>query len=207
MYKEDYLTSYGGIVEDKTDDKPKNYTGVIILSFIVVCIILFLRWVNTSEPTTVAIPVMLDTPVQEQIIIAPPPPTEFAIRHASGKCLHPLGGLANPNNSTPVIFHEGCDEDRVKFTLTPGGSLKHKTSGKCLHPISGSANPTDNTSLVFYEGCDEDRLRFEFSNDGSLRHSSGKCIHPRGGSATPGNNTPAVFYNECGQDRIRFSRV
>ncbi len=190
-----------------------NTLSYIFATFIVGLIIylLFFRPESTQSTTASASTQNSVTPTVSQ----PPapsvtsfvPPSEFYIQHSSGKCLHPFGGASNPTDNTGLVIHEGCDGDRLKFTLTPKGSLKHKTSGKCIHPLGGSANPADGTNLVFYGACDEDRMRFEFSKDGSLRHiSSGKCIHPFGGSSNPSNNTAAVIHSGCGESRLQFTR-
>lgn len=42
-----------------------------------------------------------------------------SLKHtASGRCLHPEGGgYSDPDEGTPLLFHDGCDENRLKFTL------------------------------------------------------------------------------------------
>jgi hypothetical protein len=134
----------------------------------------------------------------------PPPISYFSIRHNSGKCLHPAGGSSNPSNGTRAVLYDGCDEDRLKFSLTPQGVLKHKASGRCLHPQGGSATPGNNTNIVFHDGCDnESVLSFIFNDKGSIQHkSSGRCIHPAGGSSNPGNNTGLVLHDGCGPSPV-----
>mgnify|MGYP006149402361 FL=1 len=36
---------------------------------------------------------------------------------SSGMCLHPNGGSATPANGTKVVFWQGCNEDRLRFTF------------------------------------------------------------------------------------------
>lgn len=36
---------------------------------------------------------------------------------SSGSCLHPNGGSATPANGTKVVFWQGCNEDRLRFTF------------------------------------------------------------------------------------------
>ncbi|WP_437875536.1 RICIN domain-containing protein [Sorangium sp. So ce513] len=35
----------------------------------------------------------------------------------TGRCVHPLGGSATPAEGTKLIFHDGCDEGRLRFDL------------------------------------------------------------------------------------------
>ncbi|AUX29028.1 MULTISPECIES: hypothetical protein [Sorangium] len=35
----------------------------------------------------------------------------------TGRCVHPLGGSATPAEGTNLIFHDGCDEERLRFDL------------------------------------------------------------------------------------------
>ena len=39
----------------------------------------------------------------------------FLLPLASGKCLHPDGGAAEPAVGTKVVFYDGCNEDRLRF--------------------------------------------------------------------------------------------
>lgn len=36
---------------------------------------------------------------------------------SSGMCLHPNGGSAKPANGTKVVFWQGCNEDRLRFSF------------------------------------------------------------------------------------------
>ncbi|KAJ3117874.1 hypothetical protein HK098_006084 [Nowakowskiella sp. JEL0407] len=130
------------------------------------------------------------------LVSTPPPEVPFSIKHvASGRCINPVDGSANPANNAVAVLTDNCGANS-KFTLTSGGSLRH-SSGKCFHPLGGSANPPDNTEIVFYDVCDEARLQFTFTGT-KLRHvPSGKCIHPLGGSANPTSGTHLVFYGVC----------
>ncbi|KAJ3124690.1 hypothetical protein HK098_000929 [Nowakowskiella sp. JEL0407] len=112
----------------------------------------------------------------------------FSIKHvASGRCINPVNGSANPTNDDFAVLADNCGANS-KFTFTAAGSLRH-SSGKCLHPFRGSANPTDNTEIVFFDGCDEPRLQFTLAG-AKLKHvMSGKCVHPLGGSPNPASGT------------------
>ncbi|WP_437777272.1 hypothetical protein [Sorangium sp. So ce1097] len=35
----------------------------------------------------------------------------------TGRCVHPQGGSATPAEGTNLIFHDGCDEARLRFDL------------------------------------------------------------------------------------------
>lgn len=134
-----------------------------------------------------------------------PIPSYFTLKHGSGACVHPQGGATDPSNGTKAVYHQGCSGDGLQFSMTSGGSLKHKTSGKCLHAYDNSF--PNNTPVVFYAGCDEERLKWEFTPGGSLRHvKSGKCVHPQGGSGTPADNTVLVLHEGCDEDRLRVGK-
>ena len=81
-----------------------------------------------------------------------------SLKHSSGKCLHPFGGLANPANNTPLVLEDGCDESRLQFEFTPEGSLRH-VSGKCIRPLVAD---TFRVLLVLGEGCTDRQNRFRF---------------------------------------------
>ena len=68
--------------------------------------------------------------------------------------------VPNPPNGTPLVFWDGCDEDRLKFERLSNGAIKHVSSGRCIHPNGGSPTPDNGTLLVLHDGCNEDRLTF-----------------------------------------------
>ncbi|WP_437724341.1 RICIN domain-containing protein [Sorangium sp. So ce861] len=35
----------------------------------------------------------------------------------TGRCVHPEGGSPTPAEGTNLIFHDGCDEERLRFNL------------------------------------------------------------------------------------------
>lgn len=141
----------------------------------------------------------------------------FAIKHDSGKCIHPQGGAEYPTNGTIAVLHDGCDDKKNDFELTSNGSLKH-SSGMCLRArVSGtgfnaivqaaSGLADNNAELIFVEDC-EGRGKFEFLENGAIKHvNSGKCIHPSGGSDNPANDTKLVVHDGCDDNKVTFSKV
>lgn len=60
-------------------------------------------------------------------------PSGMLYHARSGHCIHPLGGLMNPKESTPLIFFAGCSpKDSWYFEYTDSGLLQHMPSGKCI---------------------------------------------------------------------------
>jgi agarase len=144
----------------------------------------------------------------------------FAIKHNSGKCIHPQGGTEYPTNGTIAVLFDGCDEKKNDFELTSNGSLKH-SSGMCLRarPNTGTGGlfggllqaasglADNNAELIFVEDC-EGRGKFEFLGNGAIKHvNSDKCIHPSGGSDNPANDTKLVVYDGCDDNKVKFSKI
>jgi hypothetical protein len=87
---------------------------------------------------------------------------------SSGFCLQAEGGSERPAIGTRVVYTRECGtrlgdlngNKKMKFELTPEGSLRHVHSGLCVHPSGGSATPGFETELVLWDICNEPRLRF-----------------------------------------------
>jgi len=81
----------------------------------------------------------------------------FKLKHASGKFVHPQGGMANPDNETRLVLHSASESGQgvaaVTFTKVDVGDgcfkLQH-ASGKFVHPQGGMANPDNETRLVLH---------------------------------------------------------
>ena len=132
----------------------------------------------------------------------------------SGKCVHPRGMSAVPDNNTELVFHENyCDSDNDKlyFEMQSNGSIKHLSSGKCIHPYGGWDVPGNNTKLILYNDCLSYGAKFKHLTNGAIQHqSSKKCIHPytqfcdaswcrnkNTKEITPINNTTLVLREHC----------
>lgn len=150
-----------------------------------------------------------------------------ALKHISGKCVHPLGWFNNksqdqnnPDNETPAVLYDGCGERKNQFEFTDSGSIKHIPSGKCLHPAgwfdgkgNDQMNPRNDTPLVLWGSCGEAKTEFRMLDNGAIQHKpSGKCIHPSGwfdgngnDQMNPRNDTPLVLYDGCDDPKNKFS--
>jgi hypothetical protein len=150
-----------------------------------------------------------------------------ALKHISGKCVHPLGWFNdksqdqnNPDNGTPAVLFDGCGDRKNQFEITASGSIKHIPSGKCFHPAgwfdgkgNDQMNPRNDTPLVLWGSCDEAKTEFKMLDNGAIQHKpSGKCVHPSGwfdgkgnDQMNPRNDTPLVLYDGCDDPKNKFS--
>ena len=133
------------------------------------------------------------------------PPIGFIIHELSGKLVHPLGGLCNPDNETPLVVHDdNHNPTRLQVRFVPAqdsddykfGYIEHVESGKFVHPQGGSHDPDNNTHLVYHSDKHKGAL-FRFDEESNeIKHISGKIWHPFEGLSKPGNDTQCVLHSD-----------
>lgn len=142
---------------------------------------------------------------------------KFLIQHrASGKCLVPYGGAADPADHTAIVYSDDCTTQRgpaIQYKMSPSGQISQVSSGKCLMPATATDSPADYTVLTLRSNCidNQSMMRFKILPNGQIQHvSSGKCFLPAGGNNNPANDTSVVLYNNCTDeagDIIRYRRL
>ncbi len=120
-----------------------------------------------------------------------------SLKHrSSGYCIHPLSGTADPNNGTPLVLFNACNESRLEFSYQERPLNFVHSDGKCISSHAGQSNPANGTNIYLKSDCSSDGQNFKLLDNGSIQHvSSGKCLHPSGGFAV--NAIPLVLWSDC----------
>ncbi len=134
----------------------------------------------------------------------------YAIRHASGRCFAPLGGLSADN--TRLVLTPDCKAEAAQFRFSFDGTLLHVLSGKCLHLHGDPAAPAEGVRLVLGTKCSDlarmARWRFAWTAAGCLQHTvSGKSVQPvAGGASAIAGTELGVFGGSC-TAAIKLQRI